>query len=1771
MNSMPSHRPTRRLAALVTALILLLPALSVFGQALSPVTFSLAYTDSQGQPLQVDAVAVPYEGYPTSYWLYLDPQAQADPEASLIILDIYDQYPGGFSTPNGTLIDHLYFSDAGLDLTTEPLEVQALGLNGETLATYFLYISLAGPQPDPPSEEIKPATLFIHYVDQDNQEFASEQRTLDPGTHPVAPDPGKVPEGYTLTGDSQFSVTVDAGGANPSDITFHYHYQPVIQPASITIRYVDQNGAEFASEQRVLPAGQHIVTPDASRVPGDYSLTGPADYFVEVTESGANPSDITFNYQKAIQPATITIRYVDQNGAEFASEQRVLPAGQHIVTPDASRVPGDYSLTGPADYFVEVTESGANPSDITFNYQKAIQPAAITIHYVDQNGAEFASEQRVLPAGQHIVTPDASRVPGDYSLTGPADYFVEVTESGANPSDITFNYQKAIQPATITIHYVDQNNQEFASEQRTLNPGTHPVTPDPVKVPEGYSLTGDSQFSVTVDADGANPSDITFTYHYQAVIQPAAITIHYVDQNNQEFASEQRELPAGQHIVTPDASRVPGDYSLTGQGEAIVEVTESGVNPSDITFTYHYQAEVQPATLTIYFLNDKGQTVASSRTQTLAPGEHIIEPWPTDLQPDYVLTGDAHFTVTVDERGAVPSEITFVYELKPAVSQEVEITIYYVDQNGVPVASEDSLSLGEGVHQISPSPRDLKEGYTLLDEATKPVSVSNNQASPASLTFLYSLATPTPTEEPTPTPAPAPKVALVPVNYVNEAGVLLYTETVPAKEGEQTLIAANLSLVDSAVYELTGAAQQTVTVDANGAASPAEVDFVFRDISIKTATLRVHYRDEAGNPLSASQEMALEPGAHPVTAPETINGLVLQGERTVNVTVSATGVLSQAEVIFTYLKPATATPVPTATPEPTTIPFDITTEDKYAYPNNDNINFRNTPEVKDGNVISTVSRQDLAHLIGSLKNRAGEDWYLAEIKGQQGFLKANVVRVLSFEEAAALLGFTPSPAPTATPGLPDIPDGAVIDRWGEVTAAGGVNLRSSTSTAGSSRIGTLDRGERFWVYEQQTVDGEVWYNITTAGGKDGFLVARYARLYSQEESDRYQATLASPMPERDTPTPTAAASTPTPTPTPTPSPSPTTQVTATPVPYHGYALTIHQAALRSGVSQQDESILATLSPGTLVYIWGQTYVGSEGWNSVDALALTQSGYLPDSALRRISEQEAAPYLEQLKPQATPSPTPTQRPQQVSGYAITLGDHVPMRAYADTNAQILDVLQNSAVVHVQGQEYVAGDTWHLIQFGAGYGFVRADQLRMLSAAETQAYLESLRTPTPTPPAATLPPVTLDSPSSYGYVTANSVRLRRGPSTSTDSLKMMDKNAFALVYGSQQQSDGLWYHINQGGTEGYVMSSYFKVLPMGQLSSYLQSPEYLSTNTTVTSPNVQPGQITSVEDFNSSVWQNPTLLNPSYEPFNPLGTPTPPVEAIATPGTSPSEAPDLEPLPTFMVLETEAPQKADSSFPIGWVAVGLIALLGGGGYYAYHLYNQNQKRAAQRAAQRRQQAAQQSGSPQARPAQPQQAQSPYAPPRSGQQAQQPGATAPYRPGATPPTGQTGAPSQNTTAYRPGATPPTGQTGVPPQGTTAYRPGATPPTGQTGAPSQNTTAYRPGTTPPTGQTGTPSQNTTAYRPGSAQAGQMPPTAPPQSTTAYRPGATPPQAGQQPGTQAPPAQTQASQRPAAPSPDQDAAKGSAGADPKNTPQSSGSKQAEETRRRRSDRHSNS
>ncbi len=1435
----------RRGAALALAFLLLglAPALA---QAPQGVSVTMNYTGPDGNPVTAEAVPVAYPGFENAFWLYVPPEALQAPDTALTVTDLMMQYPGGFTLPQGTPLAEFYAQDSGQTLGELYIPVAGLGLNGEPLAEFRVYLSLSAPEPLPPETTAQPAAVLIRYLDQDNR--------------------------------------------------------------------------EFASEQRMLPAGPNTVTPDVSYVPADYQLTGPGEYAVNVTAAGAEPPEVVFTYQKQIQAATLAIRYLDQNGQVIYLEQRTLQPGPNTVVPDPAYVPEGYQLAGPGEYTVNVTEFGAEPPEVTFTYQKQIQTAEVLVRYLDQNGQEFASERRTLPPGPNAVVPDPAYVPEGYRLTGQGEYTVNVTELGAEPAEVSFAYQQPVPPASVTVRYVNQDGKELAAEHRTLIAGAHEITPNLGLLPPGYE---------------------------------------------------------------PDGPQLE--------------------------------------------------------------------------------------TVSVGPNGASPDEVTFRFRLIPPVSQPVPVTISYVDLDGNTLRPDSVFEAVEGKNPVSPETDGIPARYALADDPVKYVTVANNVAEPASLSFRYQ-----PVAAVTATPF-VPKAALIEVLYKTEAGATLYSERVPAQEGAETVIQANLGLINPAEYQLVSPDRAVITLDASGNPSQREVVFLFKDVTVKDAAVTVRYRNEAGVEIAPPQTVVLTPGTYPVAAaPEKLPpGLELVSQSPVEVTLSQTGVLSQTEVVFVYRAPATPPPPATPSPEPTVLPFDVASMDRWGYPTGDSINFRSSPDTAStANVLSVISRQNLAHILGTVKNRQGEEWYLAEVNGQEGFLKASVVHLLTFNEAAALFNWTPTPAPTEPPASEVMQDGEIIDRWAEVTDRNGVNFRAR-ATSSSNKIGRLDLGERFWVYSQQTVGSDVWYSIM-ANGKTGYVMAKYTRLYSLQESAQYQATLATPMPYSVTATPLPPKITPAPLPPtkpPTATPPPATEQPAV---YHGYALTTRQAALRTGANRPDEPVLEMLDANALVYVWGQTYVGSEGWSNVQVMADKMYGYVPNASLRYINEQEAAYYLSLLKPQATPTPAPTAPPAQRTGYAITLGENVPMRSFADTNAQIVGLLPDGAVAGVLGQEYSAGASWHLVQYGSGYGYVRADQLRLFSDAESAAYLQSLRTPLPVP-AASLPPVTLDSPSSYGYVNTDRVNLRSGPSQQSQGLKLMSKNAFALVYGSSMQADGLWYHISQNGTTGYVGGQYFTVLPMGELPNYLQSAEYLSANAAA-QPSAggyqQPQRITPVEDYNAVVWQNPNLANPSYEPFNPLGTATPSVEAILTPTPEPSASPS----PTPLVIEgfQEPPEKADSSFPTGLLAAGLIALLGGGGYYAYHLYNQNQKRAAQRAAQRRAQQAQQAGRPQARPAQ-QQPVSPYAPPRPGMQG------TPYRPGTPPQPGQPGQSSQGTVPYRPG-TPP--QPGQPPQGTVPYRPSSSPPP-QPGQPPQGTASYRPSTFPPQGQPPQPpAQGTASYRP--AEPGQ-------------------------------------------------------------------------------------
>lgn len=407
----------------------------------------------------------------------------------------------------------------------------------------------------------------------------------------------------------------------------------------------------------------------------------------------------------------------------------------------------------------------------------------------------------------------------------------------------------------------------------------------------------------------------------------------------------------------------------------------------------------------------------------------------------------------------------------------------------------------------------------------------------------------------------------------------------------------------------------------------------------------------------------------------------------------------------------------------------------------------------------------------------------------------------------------------------------------------------------------------------------------------------------------------------------------------------------------------------------------------------------------------QPGMVLHSALRTITKEEAQYYIDLWEKENIPEEpaAPTETPPQIVGTAVTVGDGVHFRQAYDSASAILAVLPQNTEVEVLGQAYDSnGTAWHSVRYSGTLGFIRADMLRFLTKED-----EATNTTQPTiDPAHTM--------SSYGYITTKNVNFRKEASTSSSKLGQLQKYAMCLVYGSTEVNGTTWYRIKYNDQEGYVSGEFFKHMTISEFTEFLNSDEYrqgITNNTTANNNQDNTGNYTggsgvvSEEDKVVDQWTNPNNgLNVSYEPFDPFATPEPITsdlpDAEATETVTPS--PTLESLPALDVNpEPDDTENGGGSATVIIIVIVLL-LLAGGGVYAYMLYTQNKRKAAQRAAQRRAQAAQQQrlNAQQQRSAQPGQA----AQPRTGtytNQAgaarpngyQQPQARKPYAPGQSP----------------------------------------------------------------------------------------------------------------------------------------------------------------------------
>lgn len=444
----------------------------------------------------------------------------------------------------------------------------------------------------------------------------------------------------------------------------------------------------------------------------------------------------------------------------------------------------------------------------------------------------------------------------------------------------------------ITAQYRTAQGQLLRAVDVPVKPGQNVVTADDVLVP-GYRLISTRSVYVFVDAAGkAVPSGVIFSYeplYQQATPAPAVqavVPVYYRNVFNQVLASEYRMLPQGTHLVRADAGRIPAGYALSGATDAVVIVSSIGTAaPEAVNFILTQSVVQTPrpigAEVIISYRSETGGELYTER-RVLQPGYSTVTADDSRVPAGMSLTSSRSVAVYVSDQGfAYPGSIVFTYR---AVSW-ANVQVLYRSNAGVTLYNE-TRTLPQGTHTLTADDSRVPSGYVLQGARSVNVTVyANGTASQNQVIFIYS----------------PPVTAYLGIEYRDTQGSTLFTESKALGQGTHT-ITANDGRVPAG-YVLQGARSVQVTVYANGTISQNRVIFLYaRPV---TAFLNILYRDSGGATLF-TETRTLQQGTHTITANDgrAPAGYVLQGPRSVQVTVYPDGSISPVQVVFTYAPPA---------------------------------------------------------------------------------------------------------------------------------------------------------------------------------------------------------------------------------------------------------------------------------------------------------------------------------------------------------------------------------------------------------------------------------------------------------------------------------------------------------------------------------------------------------------------------------------------------------------------------------------------------------------------------------------------------------------------------------------------------------------------------------------------------------------------------------------------------------------------------------------------------
>lgn len=380
-------------------------------------------------------------------------------------------------------------------------------------------------------------------------------------------------------------------------------------------------------------------------------------------------------------------------------------------------------------------------------------------------------------------------------------------------------------------------------------------------------------------------------------------------------------------------------------------------------------------------------------------------------------------------------------------------------------------------------------------------------------------------------------------------------------------------------------------------------------------------------------------------------------------------------------------------------------------------------------------------------------WAYASYNGTTGYISEKYVTYPNGKPEAQ-----PTPTPDTEQQLP-AKEGVIA--YGVVNGQG-VNFRTGPGT-GYGSIAKLDRNTKLYI----TGSANGWYACETEAGQKGYMIATYVSItgYPSNDSDNEQEVETPADDENDE--------------------NDDEQLAQPQVIAYG-KVTGQGVNFRTGPATTYDS-MGKLDKNTVLDIYGTAgswyycKAGSAiGYISGGYVEITGKPETGSSAGESASQPEASPTPDASEAEPTPTPDTSAKETVTVGRITASG--VNMRIGPGTSYTSLKKLSKDTGIYITAKT----GSWYSIIVGSISGYVHEDYVE-ITGNVVKDEVES-------------------SGATGKGITTGSVRLRKGPGTSNESITTLSKGTELTLYGITSG----WYSVKlSDGTAGYVSSKYVKV--------------------------------------------------------------------------------------------------------------------------------------------------------------------------------------------------------------------------------------------------------------------------------------------------------------------------------------------------------------------------